>query len=139
MGGRIKITGEGDMFADVDIEEAKKKCTHIMQQSLRSDSKTASEEMMANFNENTYGLDIDFFDPPRCMRVQLCMDIEKLEFLPEYEDHETKQFRGLEEHLHQCLIPPLRKVGGIATKSFKIIALGEKGTGKRPSEEDETV
>merc|ERR1719219_3200806 len=128
---RICCHGEGPMFADVDIDEAKAKCTHIMQQALRSDSKGMSEEMMANFNENTYGLTIDFFDPPRCLRIQLKMDAEKLEYKEAFADHESEEFQALEEKLHQATIKPLKEVGGVATKSFKLIGVAEKGKATR--------
>jgi len=128
---RICTHGEGPMFADVDIEAAKAKCTHIMQQSLRSDSKTVSEEMCANFNENTYGLTIDFFDPPRCLRIQMKCDAEKLEYKEAFADHESEEFQALEEKLHQATIKPLKEVGGVATKSFKLIGVAEKGKATR--------
>merc|ERR1719430_2184236 len=128
---RICTHGEGPMFADVDIDAAKAKCTHIMQQSLRSDSKTMSEEMCANFNENTYGLTIDFFDPPRCLRIQMKCDAEKLEYVEAMGDHESEEFQDLEEKLHQALLKPLKEVGGVATKSFKLIGVAEKGKATR--------
>merc|ERR1711970_1371547 len=129
---RICTHGEGPMFADVDIEAAKAQCTNILQQSLRSESKTQSEEMCANFNENTYGLVIDFFDPPRCLRIQMKCDVEKLEYKEAFADHESDEFKALEEKLHQATIKPLKEVGGVATKSFKLIGVAEKGKATRP-------
>merc|ERR1719430_1375190 len=134
---RICTHGEGPMFADVDIEAAKAQCTNILQQSLRSESKTQSEEMCANFNENTYGLVIDFFDPPRCLRIQMKCDVEKLEYKEAFADHESDEFKALEEELHQALIKPLKEVGGVATKSFKLIGLGEAGKAKREVDGEE--